>query len=365
MSLSPDLDRKDTRLSMVVIGIDPHKRSHTAVAVDEVGRKLSQLTVASTAEGLLRLWAWAAGLGPDRRWAVEDGRGVAGRLVRTLIGHGATVVWVPPKLMAQSRASARTRGKSDPIDALAIARAALREPDLPAAHLDDVAADLRLLSDRREQLVSWRTQMINQLRWHLHDLDPDLDVGADRLTSARQLDRLTSALEALPASVRRDLALELVGDIRRLREQVRQLEKQLAKLVTPLCPTLLGIVGVNVVTAAKILGEVAGITRFRSAAAFAMHTGTAPIPVWSSNRPQVRLNRGGNRQLNACLHRIVITQLGHSPEARAFREQWTARRPNATPKAALRALKRHLSDVVYRALNADHRHQQQPLSQAA
>jgi transposase len=165
--------------------------------------------------------------------------------------------------------------------------------------------------------------------------------------------------------VRRDLALTLVAEIRRLRAQVRQLEKQLAKLISPLAPTLLDILGVNVVTAAKILGEVAGITRFRGAAAFAMHTGTAPIPVWSSNRPQVRLNRGGNRQLNACLHRIAITQLSRSPEARVWREQWTARHPNATGKAALRALKRHLADVVYRALLADHRRQQQQLSQDA
>jgi transposase len=103
------------------------------------------------------LWAWAARFSPDRRWGVEDGRRVAGRLVRSLIGHGAAVVWVPPKLMAQCRASARTRGKSDPIDALAIARAAVREPDLPAAHLDDVAADVRLLSDRRDHLVTART----------------------------------------------------------------------------------------------------------------------------------------------------------------------------------------------------------------
>jgi transposase len=338
---------------MVVIGIDPHKRSHTAVAVDAVGRKLSQLTVSGDDNGLLRLWAWAAQWGPDRRWAVEDGRGIAARLVRTLTGQGARVVWVPPKLMAQCRASARTRGKSDPIDALAIARAAVREPDLPTAHLDAPAADMRLLSDRREHLITARTAAVNQLRWHLHDLAPHLDTRG-RLTGPRQLDRLTTALNDLPAGVRRDLALDLVTDIRRLNEQTRRLEKQLAALVTPLAPALLAIVGVNVVSAAKILGEVAGITRFRNAAAFAMHTGVAPIPVWSSNRPQYRLNRGGNRQLNACLHRIVITQLSHCDEAKAWRQRWTARRANATGKAALRALKRHLADVVYRALRADH-----------
>lgn len=147
---------------MVVIGIDPHKRSHTAVAVDEASRKLGQLTVNADDEGFLRLWAWAARYGTERRcsvrWAVEDGRGVAGRLARGLIGQGAAVVWVPPKLMAQCRASARTRGKSDPIDALAIARAAIREPDLPAVQLDQTAAELRLLSDRREHLVTSRTR---------------------------------------------------------------------------------------------------------------------------------------------------------------------------------------------------------------
>jgi transposase len=342
---------------MVVVGIDPHKRSHTAVVVDEAGRKLGQLTVTADDQGLLRLWAWVARFGRQRRWAVEDGRGVAGRLVRALVGQGAVVVWVPPKLMAQCRASARTRGKSDPIDALAIARAAVREPDLPAAHLDPAAADVRLLSDRRDHLVTARTQTINQLRWHLHDLAPDLDAGAARLTSPRSLDRLTTALTALPAGVRRDLALDLVADLGRLGNQIRQVQTQLAALVTPLAPTLLGICGVNVTTAAKIIGQVGGITRFRSAPAFAMHAGTAPIPVWSANNPQVRLNRGGNRQLNACLYRIAITQLRHSPATQAWHQRWTTRRPYATGKTALRALKRHLADTVYHALLTDHQHQ--------
>ncbi|WP_435159736.1 IS110 family transposase, partial [Amycolatopsis sacchari] len=157
---------------MVVVGIDPHKRTHTAVAVDEVGRQLGQVTVAAEEAGVLRLRAWAAGFGDRVRWAVENGRGVAGGLVRALLGAGQSVVWVPPKLMAQCRASARGHGKSDPIDALAVARAALREPDLPIAQLEGVARDLRLLTDRREDLVARRTQLIGQLRWHLHDLDP-------------------------------------------------------------------------------------------------------------------------------------------------------------------------------------------------
>jgi transposase len=352
-------------LSIVLIGIDPHKRSHTAVAVDQVGRKLGQLTVTADNEGFLRLWRWAAHYDSERLWAVEDGRGIAGRLVRALLGQGARVVWVPPKLMAQCRASARTRGKSDPIDALAIARAALREPDLPAVQLDDTAAELRLLSDRREHLVTYRTTLVNQLRWHLHDLNPALDHGATKLTGPHQLAKLATALHTLPTSVRRDIAADLVCDITRLGEQIRQLEQRLHLLLTPIAPTLLGLVGVSTVTAAKILGEVAGITRFRSSAAFAMHAGTAPIPVWSANTPQHRLNRGGNRQLNTCLHRIAITQLAHHQPARDYRDRWTNHHPHATPKAALRALKRHLTNVIYRALTTDHHLQQHQQPQAA
>lgn len=339
---------------MVVIGIDPHKSSHTAVAVDDTGRKLAQHTVTADLDGLLKLRVWARRWGPQLRWAVEDGRGIAGRLVRTLIGHGATVVWVPPKLMAKTRASARTRGKSDPIDALAIARAAQREPDLPAAHLDQTALDLRLLSDRREYLITRRTAVINQLRWHLHDLDPALDPGPASLTGPRRLSTLTTALAALPATVRRDLALDLTTEIAALGEQITRLEHQLTDHVTTVAPSLLAIVGIGVVTAAKIIGETAGITRFRSPAAYAMHAGTAPIPVWSSNRPQYRLNRGGNRQLNTCLHRIAITQLAHHQPARDYRQRWIGNHPHATTKAALRALKRHLTNTVYRALLTDH-----------
>ncbi|WP_370946414.1 IS110 family transposase [Amycolatopsis sp. cg5] len=353
-------------MSMVVIGIDPHKSSHTAVAVDHNGRKLAQKTVKTDAGGILALWRWAAALASAQvLWAVEDGRGLAGRLVRTLIGHGAEVVWVPPKLMAQCRASARTRGKSDPIDALAVARAALREPDLPTAHLDQTALDLRLLTDRRESLVTRRTAVINALRWHLHDLDPALDTGTAKLTGPRTLATLTTALHALPDSVRRHLALDLVAEISALNKHIGRYERHLADLITPIAPTLLAIVGVSTVTAAKIIGETAGISRFRSSAAFAMHAGTAPIPVWSSGKTQFRLNRGGNRQLNTCLHRIAITQLAHHPPARDYRDRWTTTRPHATTKAALRALKRHLTNTIYRAMTTDATLQQDQLNQAA
>ena len=348
---------------MVVIGIDPHKHTHTAVAVDQVGRRLGQVTVGSDEAGLLRLWGWAGRFG-DRRWAVEDGRGVAGRLVRSLIGMGAVVVWVPPRLMAQCRASGRSRGKSDPIDALAVARAALREPDLPAARLDQVALDLRLLIDRREALVAARTGAICRLRWHLHDLAPGLDGGMRVLTGRRRQQILAEALAGLPVSVRRDVAVDVLADITRLTEQILLLEQRIGELVIPIAPALMAVVGINVLGAAKLIGEVADITRFRGSAAFAMHAGVAPIPVWSSNKPQYRLNRGGNRQLNTCLHRIALIQLIHHPPAKQFRDTWAAGHPNATKKAAIRALKRHLADVIYRTLQTDHQHQQQPAAAA-
>lgn len=227
---------------MVVLGVDPPKHSHTVVAVDGAGRMVGQLTVGSGLEGRLRLLGWARQLGAERCWAVEDGRHVAGRLVSGLLGVGERVVWVPPKLMAQARASARTRGKSDPIDALAVARAALREPGLPAAQLPGRWLGVRLLLDHREDLVAERTRMCNRLRWHVHDLDPGLAPlvrGLDRLWV---LDRLAGQLAQL-GGVRAAIALELVGRIRALTVRVSQLERQIVRLVGPLSGRLRQIVG--------------------------------------------------------------------------------------------------------------------------
>jgi transposase len=338
---------------MVTVGIDPHKSTLTAVAVTEVGRTLTQITVPNQDEGFLRLRRWCTRFDTLPRFAVEDGRGMARRLVTALLTAGAQVVWVPTKLMAQTRASARTRGKSDPIDALAVARAALREPELPVAHLDEPARDLRLLCDRRDNLVAARTRAINQLRWHLTDLDPDLEPPLRTLNTHRTQTRLDTALRARPASVQRDLALDLLADITHLTNQITTLEQRITDIVTPLAPALLAITGVGPITAATILGHVAGITRFRSPAAFAMHTGTAPIPI-CSGKTVYRLNRGGNRTLNSCLHRIAITQLAHHTPAHNFiHHHHRQQRPNTTPKTALRALKRHLNNTIYHALNTD------------
>ncbi len=163
---------------MITLGIDAHKRTHTIVAVDDAGRQLGvRTTAATTTEEHLALVQWADQFGTDRLFAVEDCRHLSRRLERDLLGAGERLVRVPPKLMAHARDSARTYGKSDPIDALAVARAALRQPDLPAAQLDGPSRELRLLVDHREDLVAERTRVINRLRWHLHELDPGWGSG--------------------------------------------------------------------------------------------------------------------------------------------------------------------------------------------
>jgi hypothetical protein len=160
---------------MVTIGVDPHQQTHTGVAVDRLGVQIAQRTVAARGEGFGQLLEWARALDSERAWVIEDVRHVSGSLERFLIDRGETVVRLPPRLMADARHGVRERGKSDPIDALAIARAALREgiETLPTARLAGAELEIRLLALHRERLVGTRTRLINELRWQLHDLWPD------------------------------------------------------------------------------------------------------------------------------------------------------------------------------------------------
>ncbi len=338
---------------MVIFGVDAHKRTHTVVAVDGVGRQLgSTTTTATTTNEHLALRRWAQDFGPDRVWAVEDCRHLSRRFEADLLRAGEEIVRVPPKLMAHTRASARTCGKSDPIDALAVAQAALRHPDLPRAGLDDPSRTLRLLVDYRDDLLTDRTAWTNRLRWHLHELDPTWDPPARALSRLAQLDTILARLGTYPSD--HIVARVATNEARRIRDlttEINQLEREITERVQPLAPTLLAIPGVGALTAAKILGEVANILRFHTKEAFARHNGTAPIPVWSGNTTRHRLSRTGNRQLNCALHRIAITQTRHHPDAKAYLER--RRTLGNTGPEARRALKRRLSDVIYRALQAD------------
>jgi len=344
---------------MVTLGTDADKKSHTIVAVDDVGAEIASVTVAATPQGHMRLVKWAAQY-EQRRWAIEDCRALSRRLEADLLRIGDQVVRVPPKLMAGVRRSARTRGKSDPIDALAVARAALREPGLPVARLDGPSREVRLLVDYRESLVKDRTATQNRLRWRLHELEPGYDPPAGSLNRYKTLTEIEVLLAAHTPMVA-TLAQREVTRIRELTREANQLERDIDKRVAEQVPTLLEIPGCGALTAAKLLGEAADITRFKNRDAYAMWAGVAPIPVWSANNQRFRLNRGGNRQTNAAIHRIAITQLRIHPDAKAF----IARRlkTGSTKREALRLLKRKLANVVYRNLLKDTK--QTPLATAA
>ncbi|ORW85369.1 transposase [Mycobacterium sp. IEC1808] len=320
---------------MVVVGADVHKRTHTFVAVDEVGRKVGEKVVEATTVGHRQAVRWArTQFGVELVWAIEDCRHLSARLERDLLSADQKVVRVPSKLMAQSRASARTRGKSDPIDALAY----LREPDLPVASHDEVCRELKLLVDRREDLVGQRTSTINRLLWRVHELDPG------RAPKPASLDR---------SKHRRLLADWLASQPGLVAERVRAI-----------APALLAMPGCAELTAAKIIGEIAGVTRFKSEAAFARHAGVAPIPVWSGNTAgRVRMTRTGNRQLNAALHRIAVTQIRLDGLGQAYSRRRLAAGDSSTE--ALRCLKRRLARVVFHHLHTDHQNRIQPCQQAA
>ena len=333
---------------MLVLGIDAHKRTHTAVAVDERGRRIDAKTVPATSTGNLELVRWAGGLGAHT-FAVEDCRHLSRRLERDLLAAGETLVRVHPKLMARVRRSAREQGKSDPIDATSIARAAQREDDLPTASLDGPERDLRLLVDHREDLVNERTRTQNRLHWHLHELDPTLHVVPGSLDRYKVLDRLAAICADHDGTVA-EIAAELVERVRTVTVRIKELERRIMALVAELAPNLLALHGCGALTAAKLVGETAGIRRFADPAKFARFNGTAPIPVWSSNNVRVRLNRGGNRQMNAALHRIAITQLRGGLGRDYVERRMTE---GNTKTEAIRALRRKISNEVYRRLMTD------------
>ena len=327
------------------------KRTHTVVVVDEAGRQLGQrTTTATTTATHLELVRWADQFGSERVWAVEDCRHLSRRLEADMLAAGERIVRVPPKLMAHARDAARTYGKSDPIDALAVARAAMRYPDLPSAQLDGPSRELRLLVDHREDLVKDRTGHINRLRWHLHELDPDWDPVVRSLVRYKALNAVAAKLVAEPSMTAR-VARDLVARIRELTVAINDLEREITSRTLASSPVLVAMPGVGALTAAKIIAETADITRFKSKDAYARHNGTAPLPVWSGNRERHRLSRTGNRQINCAIHRIAITQMRCHPDARDYLER--RRAMGNTTSEALRALKRKLSDVVYRALLQD------------
>jgi transposase len=334
-----------------VIGIDPHKQTHTAVGVDgATGVLEGERTVSARLAGREQLLAWARGLGSERLWALEDCRHVSGSLERFLLGHGERVVRVTPRLKGQARRADRERGKSDSVDALAVARAALRDPELPVAQLAGPEREVRLLHDHRSDLVAERTRIQNRLRWHLHELDPEFAIPPGALDRAVWLDRVARRLGRLEQTVQARIARELVLRCRERARRVHQLDRELEQLLRVQAAELLDLVGCGPLTAAQLLGEIAGIERFATDAKLAKHSGSAPLPVSSGQRQRHPLNRSGNRQLNLALHRIAITQGRIHPPARDYLARKQAE--GKSRREALRCRKRHLTRVVYRILKA-------------
>ena len=338
---------------MIVVGVDAHKASHTLVAVDHRGRKLGGKTVAATSEGHAKALRWVNATFDDGdiTWGVEDVRTVTVRLERDLMDTGAVVVRVPTYVMARLRGSPRVVGKSDPIDALAVARAVLQEPDLPRARHHPESLACKLMVDRREDLLHQRAATMTRLQWRVHQLDPKRDVGHGKLQRRIHRDDLRqwlSTQNGLLVEFSRD-ELEEIGE---LSQKIYDLLRRITSHVDRIAPSLLALTGCGALMAAKIVGETADVTRFPNESAFARFAGVGPIPMWSgSTEGRMRNSTTGNRKINAALHRIALTQIMMGgPGAEYYRKRIDA---GDRPAMARRCLKRHLARTVYRRLLKD------------
>ena len=338
---------------MIVIGTDAHKRTHTCGAVDALtAAARGELTVPARQ----RQFRQAAALGAHASTPSGCGRSrTAGTCPARLSGSCSLAAsgscgsrrstWPAP-------GARRARGKSDSIDAFSGARAALKEgiESLPGAHLDGAALDIRLLVDHREDLIAARTSDQQRLRWHLHDLWPELEIPAGALDTDKWLGKVSRRLARAEQTTRVRIARELVREITARTARIRELESELAALVDSYAPQLLTERGCGPLTAAKLIGEIAGADRFATDAKLARTGEAAPIPASSGNTNRHRLDRGGNRQLNCALHRLAVNKATWDPDAAAYLARKQAE--GKSRKEALRCLKRHLARRVWKLLCA-------------
>ncbi len=335
---------------MITIGIDPHKASHTAVALDATGRVVGKLRVAATKTTLERLVRWAERW-PDRIWAVEGAAGLGHLLAQRLVASEETVLDVPATLAARARLLGRGHGrKTDGIDAASVARVAQSQPDLRRVGPEDHSMLLRLLSDRRDELTGERRRVINRLHRFLRDLLPG---GAPTELSTEAAARLLNRIRPTTAVdlERKAMARALVADLRRADRALVENRARCTVAVAASGTTLTTVFGISDVLATKILGHVGDVSRFESADRFASYSGTAPIEVSSGEVTRHRLSRNGNRALNNALHLAARVQTMHAGPGRDHYERKLAEHKSS--REALRSLKRQLAKVVYRQLVAD------------
>ncbi len=335
---------------MQIIGVDPHKGSHTAVSINADGTVITSVRVVSSRRQVDRLLAFAAGW-PDRVWAVEGAAGVGRLLAQQLVARAELVVDVPPSLSTRVRVlSGRSGRKNDAHDATAVALAALHNPALTRVVAEDPSRGMRLLSERRQQLTAARTQAITRLHGLLAEL---VEAGQGQqlsaATAAAMLRKIRPATDV--DVIRKDLARDLLDDIKRLDAKLAANHQRIAEAVVTSGTTLTQIQGIGVITAARILGHSGPVTRFADRAHYASYAGVAPIEASSGAVQRHRLSRRGNRQLNSALQGIAITQQRHPGPGRDYYAKKIAE--GKTTGEARRALKRHLADLVYATICAD------------
>jgi transposase len=334
-----------------MIGIDPHKASHTAAAIDGAEKMLGKVRVKANRDQLERLLEWAQEW-PERTWAVENATGLGHLLAQQLLGVGEAVLDVPPKLAAKARLlSDGNTNKNDPNDARSVAVAGLRSTKVRSARQEDYSAVMGMWSDRYLELAAARTQVVCRLHALLCELLAGGYPGVLRANAAQQV--LEGIDPAGPADhARLALAWQLLGDLKRIDEQRRETKRHMSLAVAASGTTVTDVYGVGPFVACAVKGHVGDISRFASRAAFAAYNGTAPVEVSSGEKKIYRLSRRGNRRLNHAIHMAAITQIRFpGTPGRAYYER--KRAEGKTGKEAIRALKRRISDVIYASLVAD------------
>jgi len=340
-------------MAVVMIGVDPHKASHTAVAISAAEEPVGQLRVRASAVQAERLLGWAQAW-PERAWAVEGAGGIGHLLAQQLLSAGERVLDVPPKLAARVRLLATGDvNKNDPNDACSVAVAALRSAGVREVRRDDHAAVLKVWSKRHQDLGQARTQVACRLHQVLCELIPGGVPG--QITSGQAGQILASITPAGAVEAARwELAAQLTEDLRGIDTRIRQTRNKTAAVVAAAGTSLTGLFGVGPVIAAAVIGDVRHVSRFPDRDHFAAYNGTAPVEVSSGGRKVYRLSRRGNRRLNHAIHMAAVTQIRyrHSP-GRTYYDKKLAE--GKTGKEALRCLKRQISDAIFACLQADAR----------
>ena len=337
-------------MAKVVIGVDPHKRMNAVVVVNAKGRMLARQQFSNTASGFRDLRAFSRQWRP-RTWAVEGCNGVGKHLAQRLVAQHETVVDVSTRRAALVRVYAGGNGrKTDDTDAHSIAMVGLQTPGLPVVRLDDRTVTLRLLANRRHELVGLRTQAVCRLHRDLANLIPG---GAPRALTAKKAKELLATIRPRDevGRLRRQLAADQLAGLVALDGRLADLERQIKVAVAATPTRLARIFGIGPVSTARILGEVGDVARFRSRHHFASYNGTAPADAGSGGEPIQRVNLKGNRKINHAIHMIAITQVRNDTPGRAYYLRKQAQ--GKTRKEALRALKRKISDSIYRQLVED------------